>query len=750
MPQSHPQAPQATSQAPVASAISPPATATSASPDGPTSATQRSGKSQKKGSAAPRAKKTLPRANTWSAGTPKETQADEPVVVHTESRAGSPAPRSGSGAKRKKAIEDRLMQSLAEGTMPDFCECCGAIQTPTWRKAFYKEVEGRPTGITTSLDEPGAIVGFEMIQPNPDEENAVEKYKLFKKSLTNLDKNNGDFTKMQLCNPCGLHFFKYGNMRPAERWELKPRAVGGKKRSGGKPARRKKNDEKQTMLTFDAMQEQPSQMMSDYPDYVMDYMDNMENMENMDHTDNMDNMENMGHEQEPQRTEQQQQQQQQRDQSAQDAPQRSVPELADARLAGTQSNHDRAEDALRDQRRKTESQHDERLAKRKRSDDAKERRAVSLEPLTETSNDSQGSESIAVGPGRAALVRAIHSSPPRLTGLQESEVELEDEMSPTRPTRRILFPSPRRSGQFKSLEDGQNEREIAQPVFGQLPRPPRSEPATDAQDKENVPPAEMDDSFAHLFEDLDGNLLQNCFKSPRSAKSTRTLSDFIKTPTSRSKRAALGARDDLLSPANAAVNAAVDDVLLHSTPSKASRTPKAAMSPFSQAFLNDITRTPRSAARNMAGWELSSPSNTGLMDFSNFDFAMPPSTDIPFPSSPPNFGASFSFSLYEDPLTSTENFWGGTSVFNGSSDPVQGAQAEGEQTKGDEGLENRGIELDHIIDEVTANVDKSGGKDDGAESADTTVTTGENEVENVGAATPAGSEAAVDLIPVGP
>ncbi|KAF4538725.1 Gata transcription factor [Lasiodiplodia theobromae] len=730
--QSQPQAPQAASQPPVASAISPPATVTSASPEAPMSATQRSSKPAKKSSAAPKAKKTLPRSNTWSAGTPKESQADEPVVTYTESRAASPVPRSGSGAKRKKAIEDRLMQSLAEGTMPDFCECCGAIQTPTWRKAFYKEIEGRPAGIVTSLDEPGAIVGFEVIQPHPDEENPVEKYKVYKKSLTNLDKNNGDFTKMQLCNPCGLHFFKYGNMRPADRWEVKPRAAGVKKRSGGKPAKKKKGDEKQTMQTSDAIQDLPSQMMSDYPDYVMEYMDHEQ-----------------GPEQEPKQAEQQQQ-----DQPEQNVLQPSVSESVDTRPVEAQSSHDRAEDALRDQRRKAESRQEEQSAKRQRVENAQERRAVSLEPHREDSNSSQESVSAAADVDRAALARAIQSSPPRLTGFQEGEIELEDDFSPSKPTRRILFPSPRRSGQFKSLEDGQREKGISQPVFGQIPRPPRSEPATDAQDKENVPPAEMDDGFAHLFEDPDGNQLQNCFKSPtpRSAKSIRTLPDFLKTPSSRSKRAALGTRDDLLSPASAAVNAVVDDLLLHSTPSKASRTPKAVMSPFSQAFLNDIfntTKTPRSAARNGAGWGLSSPDNTGLMDFTNFDFGMAPSTDIPFPSSPPNFGASFNFSLYEDPLTSTANFWGGTSVFNGSSDPVQAAQAEGEQTKENGALENREIEFERIIDEVTSNANKSGEKES-AKSADTTVTTTENDSENTAAATPAGSEAAVDLIPVGP
>ncbi|EOD46796.1 putative gata transcription factor protein [Neofusicoccum parvum UCRNP2] len=380
--------------------------------------------------------------------------------------------------------------------------------------AFYKEIEGTPAGVVTSLDEPGAIVGFEVVIPQADDKNPVEKYKVFKKSLTNTDKANGDFTAMQLCNPCGLHFVKYG-----------PKKGGARSKDG-----------------------------------------------------------------------------------------------------------------------------------------------------------------------------------------QEKD------------------------------KPGQN------------PFPPHSEPTTDAQDKENVPPAEVDDGFAHLFEDLDGNQLLGNPKTPKSTKSIRSFMELMKTPTSKSKRSALTPRDVLLSEGNLALDAAMDAFILQSTPSKAVKTPKTAMTPFTQS-LNDLlgtAKTPRSAARNNPSWNLSSPGNSGLIDFSNYDFSMP-STDFPFPSSPPgHFGATFNFALYEDPLTSTDNFWGETSAFNGSSDPFQGAQADGEQTKGNNAAEKRAVELGRIIDEVTAGANKDGGKNNGAEDADTTTTTTttEDDAENAGA-TPAGSEA-VDLIPVGP
>lgn len=714
--------PQAAPQSQQAPATSPPMITTAGSPsEGATSTTsQRAPKAPKKSSTAPKAKKTLPRSNTWSAGTPSEPQNEESIIAPTESRSASPAPRSGSGAKRKKAIEDRLMQSLAEGTMPDFCQLCGAIQTPTWRKAFYKEIEGNPKGLVTSLDEPGAIVGYEVIKPHPDEKNPVEKYKVYKKSLTSADKDIGDFTQMQLCNPCGLHFIKYGNMRPADRWEVKPRTAPKKR---GRPSRKKKTEEKSTVPTFDAIQEPPSQLYSDYPDYMLEYM--MQEHETG-------------------------QSGQQQSQSERSAPQHSAPQADQPQLDCVQENGSQQEETGTESH-SPETQQERPPAKKRRTGLIEQRRAASVGACEDTG--LQGLKPSSTGVGHAAVHRAVLSSPPRLIGFQDSPVDVEDDISPGKPTRRVLFPSPCRSGQFKSLEDGQKEKQIGQPVFGQMPRPPRSEPTTAYQDKENVPPLETDDGFAHLFEDPDGTQLPSTFKTPRSAKSIRAAQELLKTPTSRSKRPALTPRDGLLSPGN--IPSSAIDELLHSTPSKAMRTPKVAMTPNTQALYNELFSTDRmprlTMGRQNNDWNLSSEDN-GFLDFSNFDFNMT-STDIPYPSSPPNLTANFNFPLYEDPLTSTDNFWGGTSEFNGSSDPLQGMQANRDQAKANGGRENRQVELEHIIDEVTAHSHKnggkdSGGKDSGVKAADTTVTTTVEDPENAGA-TPSGSEA-VDLIPVGP
>lgn len=123
----------------------------------------------------------------------------------------------------------------------------------------------------------------------------------------------------------------------------------------------------------------------------------------------------------------------------------------------------------------------------------------------------------------AALHRAIQSSPARFVGSQESPIEVEADLTP-KPTRRLLFPSPReRNGQMKTLDD------LALPGS----KPPSStiiEMAfVEEPNKENRPPQDQeDDDLAHLFE-----CSPNVFKTPRKTpEKNGTNSDtLLKTPT---------------------------------------------------------------------------------------------------------------------------------------------------------------------------------------------------------------------------
>ncbi|KAK8162482.1 hypothetical protein BKA80DRAFT_272883 [Phyllosticta citrichinensis] len=559
--------------------------------------------------------KNLPRAQTWSADASTGNQDIKPSgsaqLPRSTSRSASPAAgicRSGSGAKRKKAIEDRLEVCIMEGKMPDFCAVCGEIKTPTWRKAFYKIVEGAPETIATSLEEPGAIAGYEVVVPGQDEENTAPRYKLYKRSLNNEDKASNDYTPMQLCNPCGLHFAKAGTMRPPERWGPK-----NKEKKRGRP--RKRNPLKKDSCTSDAMEEPMSGLGTDpaYPSDLMEWT--------------------------------------QQDTSGQ----------ADTPQKGS-SNGDLASQKAHDEKSEPSPDHD--LAENVQGTrPAKRQRAASWQPL-----DGEV-ESQLPGPKRS-LGREVHSSPPRVVGSQESPINIEEDSPSERPTRRLLFPSPRKDGQFKSLADGSK---------GKFSRTAENMP----------PPSDEDNSFAHLFEESSNNASKSATPANRSAQ------DVLKTPGSKGNRVAL-------TPKGSARKLVAD--LLNLTPSKTMKTPKANGTPLS-ASLQDLFKSPGSASRNR-DW-LSSPGTARLFDFSEFDVDLFPTSDFPVPSSPSHGNNGFNFSLYEDPMTSTntlDNFW-----FSTEGNELQ-------LTGGEHGTDGRLEEFTTLVDEVMKSANgaapEEGEKDD--------------------------------------
>ncbi|KAL8942991.1 MAG: hypothetical protein Q9216_001347 [Gyalolechia sp. 2 TL-2023] len=109
----------------------------------------------------------LHRSQTWaghqddhpSSDVVPASEASEAITkVRSRNRAGS-----GAGAKRKKAIQSKLAETVAKGEMPPFCENCGAIETPTWRKAWMKVHVGAPDHVVVS-DEEGGVVAWQSLQ----------------------------------------------------------------------------------------------------------------------------------------------------------------------------------------------------------------------------------------------------------------------------------------------------------------------------------------------------------------------------------------------------------------------------------------------------------------------------------------------------------------------------------------------------------------------------------------------------------
>lgn len=262
----------------------------------------------------------------------------------------------------------------------------------------------------------------------------------------------------------------------------------------------------------------------------------------------------------------------------------------------------------------------------------------------------------------AALRRAIQSSPARWVGTRHSPISLEvDE-----PSRRLLFPSPRKDGSPKILGDT-----ITNVV--QFPEN-YDKNHLEASNKENCPPMnvdhEDDDEFLKMFEEemarpttpVQKEIPENLFKTPNR-------------PTPRGRGAnGSASRSGQKSSGN----------MLHLTPTR--RTPRRSprnhntemprrsprhieqefMSPFT-ASLNRIM-----SAGNDHAQANSSPSRHGMgIDFENLpdlplqnhnnNFSLEDffSTDVPMPSSPPR-----AFRLYEDPISLNNINWDEFNKYN--------------------------------------------------------------------------------------
>lgn len=153
----------------------------------------------------------LNRSQTWSghqAPHPASDMTPIPPVMESTER---PVPRprkgsengAGSGVRRKQAIQSKLASSVAAGEMPPFCENCGAIETPTWRKAWVKIHCGTPEHVVISEEE-GGIIAWQTLQT--DSNGIICLYRIVKKSVLKTDEG---FTEILLCNRkcCWMTYF---------------------------------------------------------------------------------------------------------------------------------------------------------------------------------------------------------------------------------------------------------------------------------------------------------------------------------------------------------------------------------------------------------------------------------------------------------------------------------------------------------------------------------------------------------------
>ncbi len=437
-----------------------------------------------------------------------DSEAGSPAPSDNEGRSRGPQ-RSGSGAQRRKLIEQRLETSLSKGEMPQFCSHCGAIETPTWRKIYVKECTGKPTLLDKAEGE-GETIGVQVTEK--DEVTGVATKFLIRKTMKKTKDNvpGPGFEDAVLCNPCGLWFNKFKQMRPPSKWHRK---------AGTRKSKKQKDGDEEPGLSTDGF-EPPSDMFftdQNAPD------------------DDFDSGEGSG----------------------------------DGQLEGQD-----VDDVMPPPNGRPRSN----------SMQVQQQRRGSGEGGWKASQLD------------AALVRAVQSSPVRWHGSQASPIEIED-LTP-KPTRRLLFPSPKRDGEVNSLDDnGQVSLKSMPPtdIGASFPIKPGMELDFDQTnpnvfetftlDKENLaPPADgAEDDLSYLFDGSPSALFRSPFKTPRKTPQKRTphsngLLPTTPTPSSRKRK-------PMTPNANAANNAnmnVVNDFMtspasarywLRSTPSRLERTP---------------------------------------------------------------------------------------------------------------------------------------------------------------------------------
>lgn len=510
---------------------------------------------------------TLNRAQTWSGHQAQQPASDTGPLPQGSGLSESSRCRSGKGAnaKRKKAIQSKLELSVAAGEMPPFCENCGAIETPTWRKAWVKVHSGTPEHVKISEEE-GGIVAWQALKT--DSEGNVYLYRIVKRTVLPHDEG---FAEILLCNrewpyltssketnddtACGLWLTTRKCMRPREMWEKNQRDPDEKRKRAPRSKKTKNTDS--DPATNDAPRE-----MNEGPD-PSPPPNGAGPGGNVDDVD-------------------------------------PLPHMNRQRALSEQENGNNKEDL-----------------------------------------------SVAI-----ALQRATRSSPARFMGTQHVPINVED-LTP-KPTRRILFPSPKQAGDRISLPgNGANAGNESSEVSSTAIDSALQEDDSQA-DKENRPPSDEDKSFDEFVDDVHSVAARPITPPP----SSNLVSKIFQTP----RKPATPERNvpktgDFFS---SAAKALLLPTTPKRTPGKSNSQPLGDMTPFT-AHLNQLLSECNNmspSAHNFDFPSLPSLRNTpsGRMrdefDFPHFDPQNLLSTDGPMPSSPPAW-----FGVYEDPVEEGSALW---------------------------------------------------------------------------------------------
>lgn len=123
-----------------------------------------------------------------------------PPVSYSEAPCPPPEneepPRFNKNFVKKQSIKERLESAIQRGEMPPYCNNCGAIETPTWRKIWTQDHKGVPDFYELS-DKPGHVTTIDILER--DAEGQPTMHRLVKKALGSSD-NRGNWAESLLCN----------------------------------------------------------------------------------------------------------------------------------------------------------------------------------------------------------------------------------------------------------------------------------------------------------------------------------------------------------------------------------------------------------------------------------------------------------------------------------------------------------------------------------------------------------------------
>ena len=143
-------------------------------------------------SASDPAPRSLHRSATWTGTMSDIPTSDAPTGDESRLLRQSSRSRKRQGKDQTKA---RLDAAIASGEMPPFCDNCGAIETPAWRRAYRRDFECPWEDIETSLED-GVCHYKEVIESNAD--GSVKVFKGYKLSRREGDDEN--WKAVSLCN----------------------------------------------------------------------------------------------------------------------------------------------------------------------------------------------------------------------------------------------------------------------------------------------------------------------------------------------------------------------------------------------------------------------------------------------------------------------------------------------------------------------------------------------------------------------